>query len=1071
MGHKLNKRTSHQETHKIMRNLVSTFVKYPFYANMIIAFMLIAGGFAFNNMHMSFFPERSTTDIIVSVAYPGASPKEMEEGITTRVEMAVRGLVGIKEINSTSSENFARVTITTTGEYDIDETLTEVKNAVDGISSFPIDAEKPVIFKQRAVTMAAFVGLSGDVDLMTLKDMAQDIEDDLLASGVISQVSLGGYPALEISVEASEEDLMRYGLTFDEISRAIALNNRDISGGTIRSEDEEILIRSRNRSVDPDDIGDIVIRAQEDGGMLTIRDVATVKMKFADVPSGSTMNGQKSVSFNIQKLGTEDLKAISVFLNDYVKKFNDDHDHVKLEITYDFLELLKSRLHLLYNNGGIGLLLVLIALGLFLNIRLSLWVAWGIPSSFLGMFVIASMSGVTINMISLFGMILVIGILVDDGIVIAENIYSHFEKGKSPKKAAVDGTMEVLPAVVTSVLTTMIAFSPLLVAEGRMEFMYEMAFVVIASLGFSLLEAFFVLPAHLGSRHVLRSRVHEQESRNIRHYLDKFIALMRDRIYGHLLRHVMHWRWIYVFSPIALIIITAGMFGGGIIQSTFFPSIPFDSFNINVAFTPGSGEKQTKEFLDYFEQKVWEVNQDLMEEFNDTANFVDYTFQNLGNAFEGQENGAHAGNIFVLLRDMEDAPLSSFQIADRIRKKIGLVEKAEKFSIGGRNRFGSPVSVSLLGKDLDQLKKAKELMIAEMKSFEALKDVTDNNAIGKREVRLELKPKAYFLGLNLNDISQQVRQGFFGGQAQRMQSGKDEIRVWVRYPEQGRMSIGQMESMKIKTPRGEYPLSELVTYKIERGPVNIKRFNMQREVRIDADLVDPYEPVPPILERISSEIVPKLQAKYPGVNVMFQGQQRDSEETMGDLRKYYSIAFLLMVVIIMIHFKSFSQGLIILMMIPLGWLGSLWGHGIEGIPVSILSAWGMVALSGVIINDAVVFLQKYNSNLREGMKVKDALYNAGISRFRPIMLTTITTTVGLYPIILETSFQAQFLVPMAVSLAYGVMIGTGFILMFFPVLILALNDLRRLVFGWWYGRKMEAEEVEKAVIYQKKKIE
>ncbi len=1053
-----------------MKKLITLFVKYPFYANMIIVMMLLAGGFSFWSMHMSFFPERSTRDILVSVAYPGASPKEMEEGITTRIEMAVRGLVGIKEINSTSSENFASVIITTTGEYDIDETLTEVKNAVDGISSFPVSAEKPIIFKQRSVTMAAFMGLSGDVDLMTLKNMASDIEDDLLASGVISQVSIGGYPALEISVEASEDDLMRYKLTFDEISRAIALNNRDISGGIIRSEDEEILIRSRNRSVDPDNIGDIVIRAEPDGSILTIRDVATVKMKFADVASGSSMNGKTSVSINVQKLATEDLKAISVFLNDYVDTFNETHDHVQLDITYDFLELLKSRLHLLYNNGGIGLLLVIIALGLFLNVRLSLWVAWGIPSSFLGMFILANLTGVTINMISLFGMILVIGILVDDGIVIAENIFTHFEKGKSPKRAAIDGTMEVMPAVVTSVLTTMIAFTPLLVAEGRMEFLYEMAFVVIASLAFSLLEAFFVLPAHLSSKHILRPKAKTQK-KNIRHYLDASIHFMRSRVYKKILKHVIQWRWVYVFSPIALIIITSGMFAGGVIQATFFPSIPFDSFNINVAFTPGSGEKKTHDFLKGFEEKVWQVNEELMNEYSDTNTFVEYTFLNIGNAFDGQENGAHAGNIFVLLRDMEDAPVSSYDIANRIREKIGHVEASEKFSIGGRNRWGSPVSISLLGKNLDLLNEAREYMMGQLGSLESLKDITNSNAIGKREVRLELKPKAYFLGLNLNDISQQVRTGFFGGQAQRLQSGKDEVRVWVRYPGEDRMSIGQMESMKIKTPMGEYPLNELVSYHIERGPVNIKRFNMQREVRIDADLVDPYEPVPPILERITNEIVPELQAKFPGVKVMYQGQQRDSSEATADLMKYYSIAFILMVLIIMIHFKSFSQGMIVLMMIPLGWLGALWGHGIEGIPASMLSAWGMVALSGVIINDAVVFLQKYNSNLKEGLLVKDAILDAGMSRFRPIMLTTITTVLGLYPIILETSFQAQFLVPMAVSLAYGVMIGTGFILMFFPVLIMVLNDTRRFLFGFIKNREMTPEEVEKTIIYSKKHID
>ncbi|MCK4569046.1 MAG: efflux RND transporter permease subunit, partial [Bacteroidales bacterium] len=470
----------------MIKKLVTTFVKYPFYANLIIAVLLLAGGLGLSVMKKSFFPERSTRDIVVSVVYPGASPKEMEEGITMRVEEATRGIVGIKWINSTSSENFANVRITTTGDYDIDEILMEVKNAVDGITSFPVDAEKPVVYKDRNKTNALFMSLVGDVDLLTLKKYADEIELDLYNSGVMSQIQVSGYPALEISVEASEEDLLRHNLTFSEISLAIAMNNRDISAGTIRSDEEEILIRSRAKTYDPDKIGEIILRADSDGRYLRIRDVAQVKMKFADVPSGAYMNRQQSISFQVFKLSDEDLSEISSFLDDYITEFNTANNGVKLEVTYSFLDMLGDRLNLLYRNGGIGLFLILISLGLFLNLRLSLWVAWGIPASFLGMFIMASLYGITINMISLFGMILVVGILVDDGIVIAENIYTHYERGKSAKRAAIEGTMEVLPAVTTSVVTTMIAFSPLLFLQGRMEMMFEMAFVVIFSLLFSL---------------------------------------------------------------------------------------------------------------------------------------------------------------------------------------------------------------------------------------------------------------------------------------------------------------------------------------------------------------------------------------------------------------------------------------------------------------------------------------------------------------------------------------------------------------------------------------------------------
>jgi multidrug efflux pump subunit AcrB len=794
-------------------------------------------------------------------------------------------------------------------------------------------------------------------------------------------------------------------------------------------------------------------------------------MKFADVSSAGFMNGEQSISFQVFKLAEEDLSDINAFLEDYVADFNAAHDNVRLEITYKFLDMLGERLNLLYRNGGVGLLLVLISLGLFLNLRLSLWVAWGIPASFLGMFILAPLYGITINMISLFGMILVVGILVDDGIVIAENIYTHYERGKSPRRAAVDGTMEVLPAVTTSVVTTIIAFSPLLFLQGRMEMMFEMAFVVIFSLLFSLAEAFFVLPAHVGSNWVLRRATGRSRWMSIRRSLDRLMAFMKYRMYAPTLRFMLRWKYIMLVTPVALIMITVGLFQGGQIQSTFFPAIPFDFFNVNLAFTPGSGEKRTFEYLQRFEDAMWELNEEIKEDYDYPEGVLNYTFINLGAAFNGQETGAHSGSIFVLLRNLEDAPLSSFEIVEKLRQKIGPVPEAEKFTVEGMATFGVPVSISLLGKDLDELQQAKNFMMREMSNIKILKDINDNNAIGKREVQLDLKPKAYFLGLNHSDISNQVRQGFFGGQAQRLQIGKDEVRVWVRYPKDDRLNLGQMEAMKIKTPMGEYPLSELASYDIRRGPVNIQRYNMSREVRIDANLVDPYAPVPPVLEEIRTSIVPRMQEMYPGVEVEYQGQSQESDEAMADLGQYFGIAFGIIILLIMIHFKSFSQGSLILLMIPLGWLGAVWGHGIEGLPVSMLSAWGMVALSGVIINDAVVFLSKYNTLLQEGRGVTDAVFEAGLSRFRPIVLTTITTTVGLYPIILENSFQAQFLIPMAISLAYGVMIGTAFILVLFPVLIMVLNDMRIFFHKLWTGKTRSAEALEPANIFGKRVID
>lgn len=1058
-----------------MRKIVEKFVEFPIYANLIIGVVILAGGLSMMSMKKSFFPEVESRMISVSVFYPGASPVEMEEGVTSRIEEAIRGIIGIKEITSTSVENSARVSIETTGEYAINEILMEVKNAVDGISSLPSAAERPIVAKARSRAPAMRISLvpqdGYEFDLLTLKEHIQRIEEDFYNSGVMSQISISGFPQPEISVEIKEDELLRHNLTFNQIVRAIQNNNRDISGGEIKSEDEELLIRMRSRSADPDKIGSIILTGQSDGSYIRIRDVAEVKKKFADSPRRVWTNGKPSVSMNVEKLPGEDLAEITEFTKEYVKNFNAKNLGVTLIITRAYLEIIQSRLDLLTKNGLVGLCLVIIALSLFLSIRLSLWVSWGIPFSFLAMFIAANLIGVTINLQSLFGMILVIGILVDDGIVIAENIYLHFEKGKTPMKAAVDGTMEVAPAVLTSVTTTIVAFSPLLFLAGtRMEMMFDVAVVVIASLFFSLFEAFLVLPAHLGRKHTLSRKSLEKKNRGIRGVFERFISWLRDDIYHYMLEWLIRWRMIVFGIPIALILITAGLFIGGHIKNTFFPMVDFDSFQINVAFTPGDGEKQTLAFLDRFEQAVWEVSEEMTEELGLDVDLIERTNKEIGSAFSRLESGAHAGSVNVYPVDLQGISVSGRDISMRVAQKIGPVPEARKFTIGGRNRWGSPVSVGLMSLNLDELNEAKSYLMDRLKEMPQLKDVTENVALGKQEVRLKLKPKAYFLGLNESEIAGQVRQGFYGAQAQRLQVGRDELRIWVRYPKSGRLSLGQMEKMKIKTNSGEYPLTELADYHLERGPVAINRFNGSREIRVEAETVDPFAPVPEILTQIDTEIMPDLLSQFHGVRYMYQGQQKSSKEALDKAYNYFLIAFVIILMLLILHFRSVQKTFIIIMLIPISLLGVAWGHGLHGQPLSMMSLWGMVALTGVIINDAIVFMTKFDGLLIQGIKVREAIIEAGKIRLRPIILTSLTTTIGLFPVLFEKSIQAQFLIPMAISLAYGVAIGTIFILIFLPVLIMLLNDYRVFTRRLWTGIKPEREEVETAVIMNKRKL-
>lgn len=1058
-----------------MRKIIERFVEYPVYANIIIAIAVLAGVYSMTNMRKAFFPETESRYLSVSVFYPGASPVEMEEGVTSRIEEAIRGLVGIKEITSSTVENSASVSIETTGEYPINEVLQEVKNAVDGISSLPTAAERPIVSKQRSRAGALrleLVPVDGhEMDLMTLKEHAQHIEEDFFNSGVMSQISISGYPSPEISVEVQEEELLRYSITFSEIVSAIQNNNQDVSGGEIKSEEEEFLIRLRSRSAKPQKIGDIMLRGQDDGSYIRIRDVAEVKMKFADSPNKRWTNGKPSVSVNVEKLPEEDLDEITEWGMNYIEEYNDRNLGVELIVSRSFLEILKSRLDLLRRNGLLGFFLVIIALSMFLSFRLSLWVSVGIPISFLGMFIIASFAGVTINLQSLFGMILVIGILVDDGIVIAENIYLHFEKGKGPMHAAVDGTMEVMPAVLTSVATTIVAFSPLLFLAGtRMEMMLHVAIVVIASLAFSLFEAFLVLPAHLGSDWVLNRKKLEAKKRGLSKIFDDFIIWLRDRVYHHFLNWLVKWRYIALSFPIALVLITIGLFAGGHIRNTFFPMVDFDNFTLNVAFTPGDGERQTLDFLDSFEKTIWEVNDEIVQEMGLDQDIIERTSRRLGSAFSGQERGAHAGSIDVFPIDLEGYDISGRDISTRVTRKIGKVPEAMKFTVGGRNRWGAPVSIGLMSKNLDELDEAKEFMLDRLNEMPQLKDVNENIALGKQEIRLDLKPKAYFLGLDETTIASQVRQGFYGAQAQRLQVGRDELRVWVRYPKSDRMTLGQMENMKIKTPQGEYPLSELAGYHMERGPVAIKRFNGSREIRVEAETVDPLASVPDILGQIEHEIMPELEARFAGIRYVYQGQQKYSREALGQAEHFYLIAFVLIFMILVVHFKSVPKAFIIILMIPISLLGVAWGHGLHGQPLSMMSLWGAVALTGVIINDAIVFYAKYDGLLIEGWKVPDAVKEAGKIRLRPIILTSLTTTIGLFPMLFEKSIQAQFLIPMAISLAYGVALGTFFILIFFPVLIMLLNDARVWTSHLWTGVKPSREEVETAMIQEQRRL-
>ncbi len=1036
-----------------MTTIIGFFVRYKVWTNVLMFSTLVFGLLFLLNMKYSFFPETRPDFLNVQVAYPGASPEEVEEGVVLKIEEAIDGLEGIERVTSVSRENFGSVTVEVTSDGDMDDVLRDVKNAVDRINSFPLGSEKPVIFEQRFRSRALSIVLFGETDLYNLKYYAERMRDQLLATPEISQVTIEGVPRLEFSLELSEDDLRRYGLTFREVASAVGAENINLSGGKIDTRDEEILIRANAREYYAKELANLVVRGNADGTIIYLKDIATIRERWEDIPDKTYFNGRTAVVLNIDKTREEDILAVAEQAKALVADFNVEHAQVQAEVLDDNTVSLRQRLSLLINNGLIGLALVIIALGFFLNLRLSFWVSVGIPFSFAGMFIIAGFSGITINVISLFGMIVVVGILVDDAIVVGENIYAHYEKGKPALQAAIDGTKEMVGPVTTSVTTTIVAFLPFFFLDGFLgKFIWHMALVVIATLFFSLIEAFLILPAHLA--HSKGLHPHSQD-RPVRQRIDRFITWLTNTVYGNSLRFALRHKWVTVVTPVAAVLMTVGLIRGGLIGVTFFPFIDGDTMPVNLSLVAGRQEADTDSILTRIERAGWELNEELKSERVDGKDVVIGVKRDVGSNDFG-ESGSHTGRVTLLLLPGEERSMDTPIIANRLRDKVGEIPEAQKLTYGRVGFFGKPVSVSLLGNDLRQLTKARDMLVAELENFPSLKDVTDSEQEGRREIDIRLKPRAYALGLTLREIASQVRQGFFGLEVQRIQRGRDEIRVWVRYTEEDRSALGFIDQMRIRTPDGaEYPFSELAEYDIARGIITINRLENQREIKVEANLADFEADLPPILDEIRSDVLPPILASVTGVRASFEGQSRNQEKTTRSMRTAFSVALLIMFILIVLVFRSYAQALLVFSIIPLGVLGAIWGHGIHGIQLNTLSIYGVIALAGIIINDSIVFIDQINRNLRSGTAVFEAVYEAGLSRLRPILLTTITTAAGLAPLILETSRQAQFLIPMAISVAYGLIFGTFILLMVLPAGFLVINRLRL----FWERRVLHRQEI------------
>ncbi|MFY0651520.1 MAG: efflux RND transporter permease subunit [Cyclobacteriaceae bacterium] len=1044
-----------------MNKLITHFIKYPAAVNVVILGFFVLGVIGMFSLKSSFFPLNESRFVNIQVSYPGASPQEMEEGIVLKIEDNIRGLIGIDRFTSTSSENSASITIEILKGFDIDAVLADIKNAVDKVPSFPVGMEPPVIAKDIFRTEAVSLVVSGDnVPLISLKGIAREIETDLRSIEGISQVEVSGYPDEEIEIAVNEDKMRAYNVTFQEVANAVSSTNILVTGGSIKTAHEEYLIRVSNRVYHGSELDHIVVRADASGNKIRLKDIATVRDRWSETPNRSYFNGKPAVRIQVNSTNSEDLIEVADKTKEYIENFNDTRDNVRIDITSDRSIVIVQRTELLIKNGVQGMILVLFFLALFLKPRLAFWVAFGLPISFLGMFMFAGQLDVTINVLSLFGMIIVIGILVDDGIVIAENIYHHHEKGKSPIRAAIDGTMEVMPAITSAILTTLVAFSAFFFLDGRIgEFFGEVAVIVILTLGISLIEALIILPAHVAHSKAITG---DQKTYWFNKYADQFMNWMRDNLYGPFLKFFIKNKFLGFAIPIFLLILTVASIGGGIIRFTFFPRIASDRVAIVLRMPQGTHESITDSIISEIEKAAWLVNEDFTARQSGGKSVFENITKRIG-------PGSSQASLNINLLPGEERDFPSFAISTAINEKVGNIPEAESVEFGSGSNFGGrPISVSLLGNNIEELKAAKKHLKDNLVKNPLLKDVSDNDPAGIKEIKITLKENAYAMGFQLNNVISQVRSGFFGNQAQRFQRRRDEIRVWVRYEREARSSLKDLDDMRIVSLTGQrVPLSEVANYEIQRGEISINHLDGKREIGIEGDLKDPSNSATEIMADIQSEMLPVIKELYPSVTAVFEGQSRSANQTTDSAGNVLPIVVFVIFLIIAFTFRSFSQPLLLLLMVPFSLIGVAWGHWLHGQSINILSFLGIIALIGIVVNDGLVLISKFNGYLKQGMKYDEALYAAGKSRFRAIFLTSITTVAGLTPLIFETSRQAQFLIPMAISIAYGIIVATVLTLVMLP-LMLSSGNIFKVYWKWLIsGEKPAREEVERAIKEQK----
>ncbi|MGB5332002.1 MAG: efflux RND transporter permease subunit [Woeseiaceae bacterium] len=1046
---------------EMSRGLILRFIQNPVAANLLMVVLLVGGAISASRLQSQVFPTISPGTVTVTVPFPGATPAEVEESITRRVEEAVLGIDGVKRVNSTASENVGTVVIETNDFADRQLVKDDVESAVDRLSDFPPEnAEKPVVVAPKPTGGVVTLAVVGDVGPLALRRAAEQIERDLLTQPGVSLVSLSGDRDYEISIEVSEDTLRRYDMTFGDVASAVRQSSLDLAGGSIASDSGEVLLRTNKKRQTGPEFESIVVRNLPDGSVITLTDIAEVRDGFVREQLINLYNGRPAVFVDVKRAEAEDVLKVKAAVDEFLAGYMPPRG-IELVEFRDETKLLRERVNLLLRNGLFGFALVFTFLVLMLDLKLAVWVSTGIATAFMGGFLLFGALGVTITMISLFGLIIVLGLVVDDAIVIGENIDSERQHGWSGDIAANRGAHGVMAPVIVGVLTSVAAFAPLLVTGGTFgDVTRAIPLVVISVLLMSMVEAFCILPSHLShggpwSRGLIAA---------VQQRVAAVVARIRDNLIEPGVAFAARWRYATVAIAVAFFILCISLVQNGQVRFIFFPQIEGNNISASVTMPEGTPFDRTDAAVRRITTAAAEVADAVRQESGEEI-FVSVTSTSGGNAAQGVGPGAQSGfgtsenigQVRIELTPFGQRRMPAAEIERRWRAAVGDIEGAERVTVSSSvTRFGDDVDYELAHQDEDQLIAAAESLKERLRQIEGVNEIEDSFDLGKRQLVFELTPAGIAAGLRPADVAVQVRQGFFGEEVQRIQRGREEIRVYVRYPESTRADLESLDDFRVRLPNGDRaPLLTVASVEESRAYSSIERIDGRRVVSVSAN-VDEAISTPNIAnEEIVASVMPELEQNFPGLRWVQAGSTREQNEDLADIGSAFLIVLLVIYAMIATQLRSYLQPLAILVSIPLGVAGAILGHLVLGFPLSFISIFGIVALAGVAVNASVVLVDLYNRRRREGLEPIEAAASAAARRFRPIVLTTLTTAMGLTPLLFEKSPQAQFLIPMGVSLGFGIVVSGFMVLFVTPAVAVIIEDLR----GTRTAEELAAESV------------